>query len=141
MRAATHATRYRMSVIVALAMALAVALAGCGSSGGGQATSAASPTAAPVVGTAVSVVEKEFSITLPKTTMSPGTYTFRVSNQGTVSHNLTVAGPGVATKTTPTISPGESGDVTVTLQKGSYEFWCSVDHHKDQGMDLTVKVG
>jgi len=136
-RATTRATHYRVSVIVALALALA----GCGSSGGGQATSVASPTAAPVVGTAVSVVEKEFSITMPKTTLSPGTYTFQVSNQGTISHNLTVVGPGVATKATPTISAGQSGDVTVTLQKGSYEFWCSVDHHKDQGMDLTVKVG
>ena len=137
MRATTRATHYRVPVIVAVALALA----GCGSSGGGQATSVPSPAAAPVVGTAVRVIEKEFSITLPTTTMSPGTYTFRVSNQGTVSHNLTVAGPGVATKASPTIAPGQSGDVTVTLQKGSYELWCSVDHHKDQGMDLTVKVG
>jgi plastocyanin len=135
MRATTRATHYRVWLVVALA------LAGCGSSGGGQTTSAVSPTAAPVVGTAVSVVEKEFSIALAKTTMSPGTYTFQVSNQGTISHNLTVAGPGVATKATPTISAGQSANLTVTLQKGSYEFWCSVDHHKDQGMDLTVTVG
>ena len=137
MRTTTRVTGYRVSVIAALALTLA----GCGSGGGGQATSVASPTAAPVVGTAVSVVEKEFSITLAKTTLSPGTYTFQVSNQGAISHNLTVAGPGVATKATPTISAGQSAHLTVTLQKGSYEFWCSVDHHKDQGMDLTVKVG
>jgi len=78
---------------------------------------------------------------MPKAAMVPGTYTFQVSNQGTISHNLTVSGPGVTTKGSSTISPGQSADLTVTLQKGSYEFWCSVDSHKDQGMDLTVKVG
>jgi uncharacterized cupredoxin-like copper-binding protein len=96
------------------------------------------------VGRVVNVVEKEFSITMPKAAMVPGTYTFQVSNQGTISHNLhnlTVSGPGVATKGSSTISPGQSADLTVTLQRGSYQFWCSVDSHKDRGMDLTVKVG
>jgi plastocyanin len=137
MRATSRAAGYPVSVIAALALVLA----GCGSNGGGRSASAASQTGAPAVGTVVNVIEKEFSITMAKATMSPGTYTFRVSNQGAISHNLTVAGPGVGTKGSPTISPGQSGDLTVTLQKGSYEFWCSVDHHKDQGMDLTVKVG
>lgn len=136
MRTTTPAAGYRVSVMAVFA----VALAGCGSSGGEHASSTASHTAAAPVGTVVNVVEKEFSITLPKKAMSPGTYTFRVSNKGAISHNLNVAGPGVPTTGSPTISPGQSADLTVTLQKGSYEFWCSVDHHKDQGMDLTVKV-
>jgi len=30
--------------------------------------------------------------------------------------------------------------LTATLQKGSYELWCSVPGHKNKGMDLTIKV-
>jgi uncharacterized cupredoxin-like copper-binding protein len=138
MKATTRAASYQVCVMTAFALALA----GCGgSSGGGSTSSSATHTSAPAVGRVVNVVEKEFSITMPKATMNPGTYTFQVSNQGTVSHNLTVTGPGVGTKGSSTISPGQSTDLTVTLQKGSYEFWCSVDSHKSQGMDLTVKVG
>jgi len=50
-------------------------------------------------------------------------------------------GPGVDTKKSPTVPGGQSGSVTVALQKGSYELWCSVDSHKDKGMDLTITVG
>jgi uncharacterized cupredoxin-like copper-binding protein len=38
------------------------------------------------------------------------------------------------------MDPGDSAELTVTLQKGSYEVWCSVDSHKEQGMDLTIDV-
>jgi uncharacterized cupredoxin-like copper-binding protein len=138
MREATRAPGYRVSVMAVLALALA----GCGGpSDRGSTSSAATLTDAPAVGKVVNVVEKEFSITMPKAAMVPGTYTFQVSNQGTISHNLTVSGPGVSTTGSSTISPGQFADLTVTLQRGSYEFWCSVDSHKDQGMDLTVKVG
>ena len=138
MRETTRAPGYRVSVMAVLALALA----GCGGpSGRGSTSSAATLTDAPAVGKVVNVVEKEFSITMPKAAMVPGTYTFQVSNQGTISHNLTVSGPGVSTTGSSTISLGQFADLTVTLQRGSYEFWCSVDSHKDQGMDLTVKVG
>lgn len=38
------------------------------------------------------------------------------------------------------LAPGSAGDLTVTLQKCSYEFYCSVDGHKDLKMDVTVQV-
>jgi hypothetical protein len=34
----------------------------------------------------------------------------------------------------------DAGELTITLQKGSNEFYCSVDGHKDKGMDVTVQV-
>jgi uncharacterized cupredoxin-like copper-binding protein len=52
-----------------------------------------------------------------------------------------VDGPGVEDKATSTIDPGSSGQLTVSLQHGSYELYCSIDGHKDRGMDLTVQVG
>ena len=88
----------------------------------------------------MAVTESEFPITLPSKTLSAGTYTFKVTNQGKFAHNLTVDGAGVQDKATPTLAPGSTGDLTVTLQKGSYEFYCSVDNHKEMGMDVTVQV-
>ena len=88
----------------------------------------------------MAVAESEFTITLPSKTLSAGTYTFKVTNKGKFAHNLTVDGAGVQDKATPTLAPGSTGDLTVTLQKGSYEFYCSVDGHKEMGMDVTVQV-
>lgn len=118
-----------------VAVAALVVMAGCG---GGSTTSA--PSTAPASGSSVAVTESEFSITLPSNTMKVGSYTFTVTNKGQFAHNLTIDGPGVKDKATPTLSPGSSGDVTVNLQKGTYEFYCSVDSHKDKGMDDKVQV-
>jgi uncharacterized cupredoxin-like copper-binding protein len=87
------------------------------------------------------VVEKEYSITPSKTSLPPGTYTFQVSNEGKTAHNLNVSGPGVTGAASPEIAPGQSGQLTVTLVKGSYELWCSIDGHKDLGMDTKLAVG
>jgi uncharacterized cupredoxin-like copper-binding protein len=125
-------------------IAAAVTLASCSSESSNPAntaipsTSASATAAAP--GTAMAVAESEFTITLPSKTLTAGTYTFNVTNKGKFAHNLTVDGAGVQDKATPTLAPGSTGDVTVSLQKGSYEFYCSVDGHKEMGMDVTVQV-
>ena len=89
----------------------------------------------------MSVIEKEYSISLPKTTFTAGTYTFTVKNDGSFPHNLTISGPGVSNAATPNLSGGQAGTLTVTFQKGSYDLFCSVPGHKDRGMDLKVQVG
>jgi uncharacterized cupredoxin-like copper-binding protein len=125
-------------------IAAAVTLASCSSESSNPAntaipsTSASATAAAP--GTAMAVAESEFTITLPSKTLTAGTYTFNVTNKGKFAHNLTVDGEGVQDKATPTLAPGSTGDLTVSLQKGSYEFYCSVDGHKEMGMDVTVQV-
>ena len=125
-------------------LAAAVTLASCGSGSSNPATTAvpstSAGTAAAAPGTAMAVAESEFTITLPSKTLSAGTYTFKVTNKGKFAHNLTVDGAGVQDKATPTLAPGSTGDLTVSLQKGSYEFYCSVDGHKEMGMDVTVQV-
>jgi plastocyanin len=125
-------------------LAAAVTLASCSSGSSNPATTAVPSTSAGTAGAApgkaTAVTESEFTITLPSKTLSAGTYTFKVTNKGKFAHNLTVDGAGVQDKATPTLAPGSTGDLTVTLQKGSYEFYCSVDSHKDMGMDLTVQV-
>ncbi|MHB8274940.1 MAG: plastocyanin/azurin family copper-binding protein [Dermatophilaceae bacterium] len=107
---------------------------------------ASSPGSAPdfsaaPVGTSVAVIEKEFSITLAQATFTPGDYTFTIRNQGSFPHNLTIEGPGVDAKASPTLGSGESGSLTVALQKGSSELSCSVPGHMDRGMDIKITVG
>ena len=83
---------------------------------------------------------KDFSITMPKMAMSAGTYTFVVTNNGPSAHNLTISGPGVSDAATPTF-PSGTKKLTVTLQNGTYDFFCSVPGHKAAGMDVKVTVG
>ena len=134
--------------VSASAMVIAAAfLAGCSSSGGGggAGTTAASAgtgsSSVAVAGTAVTATEKEYSISLSTQTFMSGPYTFTVHNTGETAHNLTIEGPGVDKQATSTIQPGETATLAVIFQKGTYELWCSVDEHKDQGMDLHITVG
>ena len=158
-----HRFAYRAAISGAAAVPIALLLAGCSSSSGGgggaygggggsspssvaPATSAAagapagSQSSSAKAGTPVTATEQEFSITLSKQTFKPGTYTFTVHNVGHFQHNLTIEGPGIDKTASPTVPGGGTGTLTVTLQKGSYELWCSVDSHKDKGMDLNVTV-
>jgi plastocyanin len=90
-------------------------------------------------GKKVTVVEVEYKITMPKTTLTAGSYTFEVENKGKIPHNLTIAGPG-ATERTQDISAGKSASLTVELKPGNYDFYCSITGHKQQGMDQKVTV-
>jgi len=40
-----------------------------------------------------------------------------------------------------TVQNGASTRLSVPLQSGSYELWCTVDAHKERGMDKTIQVG
>ena len=129
----------------ATGVVLAVAgLAGCSSSGGGGSggtTSASVNSGTTVTGTEVTATEKEYSISLSTQTFTAGPYAFTVHNTGQTAHNLTIEGPGVDKQATSTIQPGQTATLVVIFQKGSYELWCSVDEHKEQGMDLHITVG
>ena len=91
-------------------------------------------------GQTVQVSEKEFRITLPSTTLKPGSYTFDLSNDGHVPHDLTIQGPGVNKAHTPVINGGQHATLKVKLSAGEYDFYCSVPGHKQLGMDVKVKV-
>jgi plastocyanin len=88
----------------------------------------------------VQVSEKEFKIELPSTTLKPGSYTFDLSNDGKLSHDLAIDGPGVNKEKTPVIDGGQHATLKVKLTAGEYDFYCSVPGHKQAGMDVKVKV-
>ena len=88
----------------------------------------------------VTATESEFHIVLSNTALSAGSWTFVVTNAGHTSHDLVVNGPGVQNKGTAFLSPGQTANLTVTLQKGTYAVFCSIDGHRDLGMNTSVTV-
>ncbi len=104
------------------------------------APAASVPTAAPTAPKSVPVTEVEFKIELPSTSLSPGSYTFDLTNKGTVGHDLVFNGPGVNNEKTPVIGPGKTAKLTVDLKSGTYDVYCSVPGHKQAGMDVKLKV-
>jgi len=103
-------------------------------------SSTSSTSAAGGGGQTVQVSEKEFKITLPSTTLKPGSYTFDLSNDGKIQHDLAIDGPGVSNAKTPLINGGQHATLKVKLTAGTYDFYCSVPGHKQLGMDVKVKV-
>ena len=116
---------------------VALLASACGSGGDTdeQETAGATPAAR------VDVGETEYALALSQATLEPGTYTFVVTNDGTVEHALEIEGPGVDEAQTETLAPGESAELTVTLGQGAYELYCPVDGHADLGMKLALGVG
>ena len=105
------------------------------------APASASPATASGGATQVTVGETEFKLALSTGSFSPGNYTFKAVNNGRIAHSLEITGPGVTNALTPTLQPGQSADLHVTLQNGSYDLFCPIDSHKSLGMNDEITVG
>lgn len=134
------------------ALAIPLVLAACGSSDDSTSTSAAtssteSTTEASTTasggggaGGTVDISETEYKLDPSDPTVKAGSVTFDVSNDGTTTHNLEVEGNGIE-EATDDLDAGAKGQLTVDLKPGTYEIYCSIDGHRDLGMegDLTVQ--
>lgn len=144
----------RVSVLLALAAALGVA-AGCGGSSNdsGRQSEASStlggtPTSTRGTGSGsgsrktVTVKETEYKLTPSSVTLDEtGTYTFKVMNTGSTTHALEVEGNGVEEESGD-VRPGQSKTFTVDLNtSGTYEMYCPVDGHRQQGMEGKLTIG
>ena len=119
-------------------------LFGCGAGGGGGGEDKA-PSGAQkgAVLKTIEVKETEFKLQPADITLDkPGTYVFRAVNSGDTVHALEVEGEGIEEETEE-IEPGQSAELKVKLKAGTYELYCPVDGHAEEGMEgkLTVKEG
>jgi uncharacterized cupredoxin-like copper-binding protein len=132
----------RLLLLGAVVVVVAGGSAGCGGGNGGSTTQAGSTSGGGSVMKTVTISETEFKLTPSSLTFDKtGTYHLKAVNKGSVAHALEVEGNGVE-KETEKIAPGESATLEVSLDKdGSYEMYCPVDGHKDQGMEGTITVG
>jgi uncharacterized cupredoxin-like copper-binding protein len=148
--------------VAALALVLALVLTSCGggagsggSSGGGGGGSGSSSSAATKSGATKSgasggvikttvIKETEFKLSPSSVTLSkPGTYKFKAENVGSTQHSLEIEGKGVKgeAQLEQVLDPGQSGVLTVSFQKsGTYEMYCPVDGHEQEGMKGEVVV-
>ncbi|MFW7415570.1 cupredoxin domain-containing protein [Demequina sp. SO4-18] len=68
-----------------------------------------------------------------------GTYTFELTNDGDMQHDLVIEGQGVSGGTA-IIGSGATDSFTVDLEPGTYTLYCSVGTHRSQGMEFTFTV-
>lgn len=68
---------------------------------------------------------------------SAGAVVFRVHNSGQAEHNFAIEGVGA----TEMIAPGETAELAVDLEPGTYEAICAVPGHADGGMRARLVVG
>jgi uncharacterized cupredoxin-like copper-binding protein len=123
-----------------------VGVVGCGAGGGsagggGGAEDAQAPSGAKesVVKT-IRVKETEFVLKPAEITLEkPGTYLFKAVNSGGTVHALEVEGQGIEEETED-IQPGQSAELKVKLKTATYELYCPVDGHKEEGMEGKVIV-
>jgi uncharacterized cupredoxin-like copper-binding protein len=90
----------------------------------------------------IAVVEvklTEFTIEMP-TTAPPGQMSFSVTNAGTMEHNFEVEGEGIEKTFDTPLQPGETRHLQVDLPAGTYMVYCSMDDHKERGMQLEFRV-
>ncbi len=117
----------------AAAIGSALALAGAALAATAVGSTAAAQT--------VKVTEREYALAYTPRSVSPGTVTFTVRNIGRVAHALAVSGPGLAMVRTPTIAPGATRTLKVTLGRGTFKLWCPLGRHAAAGMRTTLRVG
>lgn len=132
---------------LALAIAIALPIAGCGSDDesnsttGGEA-SVTTQSSGSGSGQALALAaDPNGAIAFDKTSLSTqaGRTTIAFTNESQVPHAVEVEGNGVEEET-ETIQGGKT-KLTVDLKPGTYEFYCPVDDHKEEGMkgELIVK--
>ena len=87
------------------------------------------------------VVAKEYSFD-PSTIVMPRAGTLRLTlvNEGSLAHNLKLMEHGEELGGTPSFPGGESRSARVRVERGSYEYVCTVGDHAELGMKGTLKV-
>jgi uncharacterized cupredoxin-like copper-binding protein len=128
------------SIALFAAMITSVVVFGVESEAKGAAEAPAATTSSSAART-IAVSETEFKIAVPSASLTPGKYTFVVKNAGKLAHDLVFEGSNVSGREgTPLIQPGGTSKVTVSLAKGDYTLYCSVDSHRQAGMVTKITV-
>jgi uncharacterized cupredoxin-like copper-binding protein len=153
----------RLSLLILLLGVMGVSLAACGgdeatptvpaATGGNPAGNAAGNAAGNTAATPatqggsgsaqeVKATLTEWSVSLNVDQVNAGKVKFVVSNEGQLSHNLTVLdSSSTQVGTTPTFKKADgTKELDVDLKSGTYTVVCSVPGHTEKGMKTTLTV-
>jgi|GEM_PF-986088 len=78
--------------------------------------------------------EIEMAPSLPQ-----GRVTFVVVNEGDAEHGFEIEGRGIEEEI-ESVGPGETAELTVHLEPGTYSVYCPVSDHEEEGMRRWLKV-
>jgi plastocyanin len=128
----------------ALVLGLMLSLTSCSEPGGGLGggdqdprEEAASPVPEDIPTTEVGLTE--YQIEMPAS-LSAGPQTFRITNNGTTEHNFEVEGQGIEEAFETNLDPGVTQTMQLDLAPGTYEVYCPVGDHREQGMEVQLTV-
>jgi plastocyanin len=134
-----------MRKLALLLSALTLAAVGFAACGGDDDETSASPTtpAADTGGATISVAadpDGALAYTETELTAAAGNDTIEFDNPAGLAHDVVVEDEdGNELGRTETVTSG-STSATVELEPGTYTFYCSVDGHRDAGMEGTLTV-
>ena len=90
--------------------------------------------------TSVHVSLFEWGISLDKTSVPAGPVLFEIVNDGNAPHAFKIGGVSIGTTETDVFQPGSVREITVDLPAGSFELWCPIPGHRENGMETTITV-
>jgi plastocyanin len=134
----------RPLLVLLASTALVLALSACGGGSNSASTGAATTAAGGGGGggqTLQLAADPGGALKFDQTSLeaSAGKVTIDFTNDSSLSHNVTIDGPGVEDEGTDTIK-GSTANITLDLKPGKYTFYCSVDGHRAAGMEGTLVV-
>jgi hypothetical protein len=88
----------------------------------------------------VTVVISDKGLQLSNTNLVQGAIAFKAINQGKKSHAFQISGSGLGTVKTPTLKPGQSQTVVVSLKAAKYTMWDPISLGKSKSISLVVKA-
>jgi plastocyanin len=118
---------------------IAAVLAGCGGSSKKSSATPAATAAGPA--TTLKLTADKSALKFDKTTLTApaGKVTIVMTNPSSLSHNIAIDGNGLDT-TGPIAGHDGKSTVSANLKAGTYTFFCSVDGHRQAGMQGTLTV-
>ena len=92
-------------------------------------------------GEVLAVAGKEYSFDPAAVVLDgPGELRIRLSNDGSLAHNLKLRRDGKEVGGTPSLPAGKSAEATVRVTPGRYEMLCTVGDHAELGMTGELQV-
>jgi uncharacterized cupredoxin-like copper-binding protein len=82
----------------------------------------------------------DFFISPQKVRVAPGRVTFTATNRGRTTHTLRVSDGVHDLLTITTLHPGQTGEASATLKRGTYKLYCAIANHEQLGMSGTLVV-
>ncbi len=120
----------RVALVPTVLAFAALGLAGCG---GGEQTPDLSGLS---ISDSIDVVGTEMAFDPDRIAVEAGQIPVTLRNQGTVVHDFRVEQQPFLVEA----QPGETATDTITLEPGTYEFFCSLPGHREAGMEGILEV-